>query len=215
MLPQRARALICSFPALFKGKNHPLHGREGQEKRGSKDPGCTAFVMKPYSGPACVLSMCPAAALESLLGTCLPDLTGFDLCFLSKGPHHLSRRSAVLGSPLCPDVLVPRQLLLPRAFSRHDTWPTAFAFPVVFSASLLPMCWARLAPIVPTEPGTALTIMGPAAWGPGQDPPPLARMPRSTLEDGPGPAASPHTRLRDRDVLFAADLTPCSLASLS
>lgn len=190
------------FSSSFQREESSFAWAGGAGEEGKQRPGVHGFRHETIlRARLCVLSVCPAAAPESLLGTCLPDLTGFDLCFLSKGPHHLSRRSAVLGGPLCPDVLVPRQLWLPRAFSRHDTWPSASAFPVVFSASLLPTCWARLAPIVPTEPG--------------QDPPPLARVPQSMLEDGPGPAASPHTRLRDRDVLFAADLTACSPASLS
>lgn len=68
-----------SFFALFQlfsvEKNHPLLGGRGrQEKRGSKDPGCRDFITKPPSGLTSVPSVCPAATLESVLGTCLPAL---------------------------------------------------------------------------------------------------------------------------------------------
>lgn len=87
LLPQRARALVCSVSPLFDREEPSFArsggGRGGRRREEAKTRSVQGLLSQNHTqGSTCVLSVCLAATLESVLGTCLPDLARFDLCFL-------------------------------------------------------------------------------------------------------------------------------------
>lgn len=89
--------------------------------------------------------------------------------FPVKGPHQQSCCLGALGGPLCPDVLVPRQVLLLGALIILTPGPPRSHSWSCFLRPSRPSAGASLVPVVPAEPSAALTIVGPAAWGPRRD----------------------------------------------
>lgn len=170
-LPQRARALFCSVPAL----SFSVRGGEGKQRAGTQ--GCHhRTTNRTHFCPVCVSSCCP----RILLGHSSARLGWVESCFLKRG--HVNWAAIRDSGHFCADILVPRHVLLSGALITVRPGPR---HPSSGSCFLRPSCPS---PVACLSPVTALTVVSTAAWGQERDWPPFPPSP-STLEGGPGPDA--------------------------